>query len=199
MNNSLRELRQHQIVAGARSIVSSGGLEALTISKLEDQLEFSRGVITYHFKNKDEIVNAVLESALDEILSGASTEAQKGTTVPEKIHAILDAMIHGFIERTEAAHILISFWSRLPKDEEVRSRNAKLYAGYRDQVARVLGKARKNGEISASKSEISSIAALVVGIVIGTAMQFYFQPGAIEPRSVIKESAQAISMRLGFT
>jgi AcrR family transcriptional regulator len=155
-------------------------------------------VITYHFKNKDEIVTAVLESALEEIIAGASTEAQKGSTVSEKIHAILSAMIHGFIDRMEAAQILISFWGRISKDENVAEMNAKLYADYRSQVARVLGRARKSGEIEASKAQISAIAALIVGVVIGVAMQYYFQPGAIDPDAVIEESARSISIRLGL-
>jgi AcrR family transcriptional regulator len=198
LNNSLRELRREQIIAVARSLVSKGGLETLTISKLEEQLDFSRGVITYHFKNKDDIVTAVLESALEEIIEGASAQAQKGVNIADKIHAILYAMIHGFLERAEAGQILISFWSRIPKDKNVTKMNAKLYAGYRKQVARVLGKARKDGELTISNKQISAISALIVGIVIGVAMQVYFQPGAIDMDAIIDESARSISTRLGL-
>ena len=198
MNNALRDLRREQIIGAARSLVSNGGLEALTISKLEDQLDFSRGVITYHFKGKDEIVMAVLHSALDDIVEGASNRVQKRITVEEKIHAILTGMIQGFIEETEAAQIMVSFWSRIPKDDQVTDMNAKLYDSYRSQVARVLGKARKNKEIKATKAQIDAISALVVGIVIGVAMQVYFQPDSVDPGTIIAESAAAISLRLSI-
>jgi TetR/AcrR family transcriptional regulator, fatty acid metabolism regulator protein len=198
MNNALRDLRRQQIIAAARGLVSAGGLEALTISKLEEQVDFSRGVITYHFKGKDEIVMAVLHSALDEIVEGATHLAQKGVNIREKIHAILTGMIQGFIEKSEAAQIMVSFWSRIPKDPEVTEMNAKLYDSYRSQVARVLGKARKSREITANKAQIDAISALVVGIVIGVAMQVYFQPASVDPSMIIKESAEAISLRLGL-
>ena len=196
MNNALRDLRQQQIVVAARSLVSTGGLEGLTISKLEEKLDFSRGVITYHFKGKDEIVMAVLHSALDEIVAGASTLTEKEVKVRDKISAILTGMIGGFIEKTEAAQIMVSFWSRIPKDETVTQMNAALYSSYRNQVARVLGKARKNKEIEATKDQIDAISALVVGIVIGVAMQVYFAPESVNPQKIIEESAAAISLRL---
>ena len=198
MNNALRDLRRQQIIGAARSLVSGGGLEALTISKLEEQLDFSRGVITYHFKGKDEIVMAVLHSALDDIVEGASDRVQKRVTVEEKIHAILTGMIQGFIEKTEAAQIMVSFWSRIPKDKQVTDMNAQLYQSYRSQVARLLGKARKNKEIKATKAQIDAISALVVGIVIGVAMQVYFQPESVDPGTIIAESAAAISLRLSI-
>src|SRR5205814_9753674 len=55
-SDSLRDLRRAQIVAAAREIVAGDGLESLTIGALEKRLGFSRGVITYHFRDKDEIV-----------------------------------------------------------------------------------------------------------------------------------------------
>src|SRR5215813_330652 len=99
---TLRELRRGQIVAVARKIVADEGLEALTIGSLEARLAFSRGVITYHFQNKDDIVHAVLESAIEEINAGTASQAAAGTTNEERLRGTLRTYIRGFIEHVEA-------------------------------------------------------------------------------------------------
>ena len=57
---TVRDLRRAQIIAAARAIVCRDGLDALTIGALEQKLAFTRGVITYHFAGKDDIVRALL-------------------------------------------------------------------------------------------------------------------------------------------
>src|ERR1700722_2409301 len=76
--DSVRDLRRGQILTAARRLVAEHGLEALTIGALEDRLAFTRGVITYHFANKDEIVRAVFASAIDEIDASVRREVEGG-------------------------------------------------------------------------------------------------------------------------
>ena len=99
---TLRELRRGQIVAIARKIVAEEGLEALTIGSLEARLAFSRGVITYHFQNKDDIVHAVLESAIDEINAGTAAQLAPNMSADEKLKTALRTYIRGFVEHVEA-------------------------------------------------------------------------------------------------
>src|SRR5207249_7078413 len=106
---SVRDLRRAQIVAAARALVARGGLEALTVSALEKRLRFTRGVITYHFRGKDEIVRAVLASAVDEIDRATAEEVQASLDFAAKLEAVLRTKVRGFLENREAAHVLLSF------------------------------------------------------------------------------------------
>src|SRR5438270_10147310 len=136
--SSLRDFRRGEIVAAAREIVATSGLEALTIGALEKRLAFTRGVITYHFDDKDEIVDAVLASALQEIDAATHAEVAQGNTALEKITAVLRANLHGFLEHREAGVILLSFWGRLGSDPKARKANARLYDVYRERTLSVL-------------------------------------------------------------
>ena len=78
--DSIRDLRRGQIVTAARRLVAEQGLEALTIGALEDRVSFTRGVITSHFANKDEIVQAVFASAIDEIDAAVRRAVEGGST-----------------------------------------------------------------------------------------------------------------------
>jgi len=192
---STRALRRGQIVEAARSLVAESGLDALTYSALEARVGLSRGVLTYHFRNKDEIVLAVLESAVTEIDRALLDAVRLHAPFPEQVRAVLQAVVHGYLDHPEAGHILMSFWSRVHTDRRVRARNAELYDNYRRMSRLLIETGQQAGVFADAPAE--PLAALMVGIVIGIATQFYFDPGAIDPDAVVDEATRAVLARLG--
>jgi AcrR family transcriptional regulator len=181
--DDLRSLRRNQIVSAARAIVARGGLEALTFAELEQQLGYTRGVVTYHFKNKDEIVDALLASAVDEIDAATRAEIAAAHTRGERAGAVVRAVVRGFLTRVEAMRVLVAFWGRLHSDSRIRAANARLYARYRRDAEQLLGCN-------------AATATLIVGIVIGIASQAYFEPGAIDVDAAIEEASRILALRL---
>jgi AcrR family transcriptional regulator len=194
LSETVRDFRRAQIVAAARRIVAEQGLEALTFGALEEQLAFTRGVITYHFASKDEIVRAVFASAIGEIDAAVQSEVEAGATIDEKVRAVLRANVRGFVDRAEAGRVILSFWGRLSADPEVRRLNAELYARYRARSTKLLKRARDAGEIA--KIDPATMGALLVALVLGIATQHYFEPGAIDVDAAIEEAARTVSARL---
>ena len=191
---SLRELRRGQIVAVARKIVAEEGLESLTIGALEGRLEFSRGVITYHFANKEDIVHAVLDSAIAEIDAATLAELKGAPSLEDKVRAMLRSNIRGFVEHAEAARILLSFWGRLGSDKRIKKTNATLYAGYRKGAARLLEAGRAQGKWA--DLDVDGMAALMVGIVIGIATQVHFDKTSIDWERALDEAMKTVAARL---
>src|SRR5947209_16985529 len=185
-SDSLRDLRRAQIVSAARELVAGDGLESLTIGALEKRLGFSRGVITYHFRDKDEIVEAVLESALHEIDRATQQEVEAGSTPEEKVRAILRANLHGFLGHREAGIILLSFWGRLGSDPKARKANARLYDVYRERTLSILN----SGDFRFVDQP--SLATVIVGLVLGIASQMYFEPGSIDPEGALNEATRCV-------
>jgi AcrR family transcriptional regulator len=192
---TLRELRRGQIVAVARKIVADEGLEALTIGSLEARLAFSRGVITYHFQNKEDIVHAVLESAIEEINAGIDSHLGSNLSSEEKLRTMLKMYVRGFLEHVEATRILLSFWGRISSDKRARKANANLYAAYRKGMAQLVDSGKSSGEFAADV-HVDAVAAALVGVIVGIAMQSYFEKGAIDADAAIEEAAQAAIARL---
>ena len=192
---TLRELRRGQIVAVARKIVADEGLEALTIGSLEARLAFSRGVITYHFQNKDDIVHAVLESAIEEINAGIDAQLGANLGYEEKLRTMLKMYVRGFLEHVEATRILLSFWGRISSDKRARKANANLYAACRKGMAQLVESGKEAGDFAAD-ANVEAVAAALVGVVVGIAMQSYFEKGAIDADAAIEEATQAALARL---
>lgn len=189
-DGAVRQLRRGQIVAAARALVARRGLEALTIGALEEELSLSRGLITYHFDGKEEIVEAVLASALEEIDSGTLAQLQKSASVEERLRAVVRSKIDGFLSHPEASRVLLSFWGRLSGDPRARKTNARLYVEYRKQSAKLLRAA------GAPARSIEPLAALLVGLVLGIVLQELFDPGAVDAAAAAEEAVQVVLARL---
>jgi AcrR family transcriptional regulator len=67
-NNSIdvSGIRRRQIIGAVRQIIARDGIDAVTIANIATELGTSRGVVIYHFKNKDEILHEVLVSAMQD-------------------------------------------------------------------------------------------------------------------------------------
>jgi len=192
--DSVRDLRRGQIVTAARRLVAEQGLEALTIGALEDRVSFTRGVITYHFANKDEIVQAVFASAIDEIDAAVRRAVEGGSTVEDKVRAVLRGNVRGFVDSEVAGRVLLSFWGRLSSDPVVRKLNADLYAKYRRRAAKLLRTARAEGLVGPVDPAV--MGALLVAIVLGIATQHYFEPGSIDVDAAVEEATKTVMARL---
>lgn len=162
----------------------------MTIAQLESRLGFSRGVITYHFTNKDEIVEAVLQSATREIggLTEARLDAEKSAL--ERIKVAMRATVEGYLTHVEAGQILLSFWGRLGRDPRARKINADLYVAYRREVGKLIEEAIRTKAIA--KVEVEDLAATIVGVVLGIVTQAYFDKDAIDPLRTVELAADRL-------
>lgn len=190
MASAVRQLRRAQIISAARAVVARDGLDALTFKALEGELDFTRGVITYHFKNKDAIVSAVLESALDEIDTATLAAVQAEGAPADQLAAAIRATIAGFIENIEAGKILLAFWARIHSDPSVRARNARLYATYRGRSSVLLQEGIDQGVFR--PVDVPQTATLIVGVIIGVVTQEYFDAGHIEWRTASEAAIDTV-------
>lgn len=191
---SVRELRRAQILRAARALVASEGLPALTIAKLENRLEFSRGVITYHFRDKEELVEALLESAIGEIDEAIFQEVASHGNVGEKLRGVMRTTVTGFLAHREAAHILFSFWGQISSNERLAKLNADLYERYRSHSTALLEAGENEGKFR--RTDNKALAALMVGIVIGIVTQVWFDPDAIDPEATVEEATRMLLTHL---
>src|SRR5262249_5563885 len=152
-------------------------------------------VITYHFEGKDEIIDAVLDSAIEEIDRANKIEAEAAAGIEGKIRSAVVATVLGFVEHKEAGAILMSFWSRIPKDARVTKLNAALFQRYRRRAGKLIAEGQKQG-VFKSEVSVENIAALMVGAVIGIATQVYFEPKAIDPEAAAELAGAAVLDRL---
>ena len=194
---TVRDLRRAQILAAARQLIAEGGIEALTFGTLEQRLAFTRGVITYHFRDKSDILAAALQSAIAELDRATFARVDAHADFPGKVHAALHTKVVGFLESAEARAILISFWSRLGSDPESAALNARFFASWRHQAAHLVRQGQESGEIEFGV-DIPALATLLVGAVLGIVLQRTFSPDGVDVEACVAASAAQFLHACGY-
>lgn len=190
-----RARTRDEIIKEARALVALGGLQALTIGALEQRLAFTRGAITHHFANKDEIVEAVLASALAEIDAATETSVMAGESFADKLEAVLRSKIEGFVRKPEATAVILAFWGGIQSDPRAAERNAVLFSRYRRQAATLIELGVEQGVVRRDVDG-QAAAVLMVGVVIGVVTQAFFTPGEVDVDSVVRVAALVMARGL---
>lgn len=188
---TVRDLRRHQIVAAARALVAEQGLEALTFAALEQRLHFTRGVITWHFENKDAILRAVLEAAIADVDRAALAAIRAEAPLVERARAVVREMVHAWLGASDAVPVLISFWGRQGADPEAAALNAGLYARYRAWAAGLIREGQARGELRPG-TDPEAAGAVLVSLVLGLTLQHRFAAGGLDLEAAVAAAGDAV-------
>ncbi len=185
----LRDVRRAEILAAARRLIAEQGLEALTFSALEARLSFTRGVITYHFDNKADIIGAVLKDVVAEIDAATYGPMTPSDDLHTAVKAVMAGMIGGFSSNRETSAVLISYWSQGPRDGGLHS---ELFARYRRHSSRLVQRA--TGKLDPVATQ--ALASVMVAVVIGSVLQLYLSEGFAPLEAVVEEAVATVYARL---
>jgi AcrR family transcriptional regulator len=185
--SGVRELRRGQIVAAARGLVAEGGLDALTFAALEQVLGFTRGVITWHFRDKDEVVRAVFDDAVAAIDRTVLAAVRAEATPTDRVRAVVREMVRGWLGATDAGAVLVAYWGRLGSDLDLARLNAALYGRYREATAELVRSGQARGAFD-PHVDADTVAALLVSLVIGVGLQASFERAAGSDRFALERA-----------
>jgi AcrR family transcriptional regulator len=186
---TVRDFRRAQILRAAREVVSAGGLQALTYARLESKLAFTRGVITHHFRNKAEIVEAMLRSAVREIDQATLQAVTETQDAEERLRRTIAYNVNGFLDRRDSAKVLISFVGQAQRDPQIAAFTDSFLARWRRWTAAMLQAGVSEGTFRVHDSE--ALAAVMVGQILGIVVQELTAPGSIEVERSVEAACDA--------
>ena len=101
------EVRKNEILDIANSLFSYKGYDHTSISDILEQAGIAKGTLYYHFKSKEEIMNAIIERILVGMLDKAKNIAQDGSlSVHEKLlYAVMSLHLDEGTEQGIMDHI----------------------------------------------------------------------------------------------
>lgn len=87
-NESIKEdIIQEQILLAAKQLFQVHGLRKVTMDDVAKAIGKARSSLYYYYKSKDEILAAVIEAEIREMLTGIAHATDQVQTSEEKIHA----------------------------------------------------------------------------------------------------------------
>lgn len=160
-NIDVGSIRRKQIVMAVRQIIARDGLEAVTIANIATELGTSRGVVVYHFSNKEAILHEVLASAMTDADSSA-LRFERGTTDNRNFAELISQVAKLAKGSSDWWRIYFAFLSQAHVNKFYRDALAWSDERYREALSKKLGDEKR--------------AAIVLSLMKGLAMQASVSP-----------------------
>jgi len=153
--------RQSEILKMAIDIIDSNGIQGFTIKNLSHSLGLTEAAIYRHFKSKLEILTAILDIFIDNLLSFSQTIISLKLSSIEKIKRIYKQLSEMFMKNP--AYVSVIFAEEIFKNDELLSAKVEKILDINNETfISIIEQGQKNNEITkAVKSQELSL--IIVG------------------------------------
>ncbi len=100
--------RQHQIIEAAQNLITSKGMEFLTIDAIAEQVGFTEGAIYKHFRSKRAILTLLIDSIEQNLMDTLINSKQLGDSCLDHLARILENHLNDVEDRRAVSFMIIS-------------------------------------------------------------------------------------------
>jgi len=178
----VRAMRREQILDAMEPLVARQGWEQTTFAEICRAAGISNRVLTYHFKDKDDLLFAVFERMVRRVRENFEPLLPEGTPVAER----LAFMLHNASGRHEKQQLSLLFLHLMAQAAVRPEIAARLHDLFREQRARLgedLARDAAAGRIRDDDPE--SAAALIQSLLLGVMLNRSVFGIAIPPERVL--------------
>lgn len=153
------------MIAGAAcAAIARHGLDAVTLAAVGEEANCTTGTITHYFPDKDAVLIAALEHAIDTMNRRMKHKLERNTE--DVIGFLSEALPLGRSGRAETK-VWYSFWSRAMHDAELEPLQRSMHKRWRAKVDRLLEAMVERGEITLAnglEDEAEALCAVINGV-----------------------------------
>jgi len=172
----IEEKRRSQIVDIAIQTIATEGFSQASLAEIARKAGISKGVISYHFDGKEELVEEILRSLLRKPADFVKERVSRAETAVERLRAYVEANFD-FMKANRVGYVaLVDLWGQ--RDSGRNSLNADAYEPSRHYLAHILEEGQRRGEMRAFP--LMPTASLIQGAIDGVMLQWVFDEKAID-------------------
>jgi AcrR family transcriptional regulator len=157
--------RRQQIITAAERLLARKGWTATTFADICKEAGISNGVLTYHFKDKDEILLAVLEKASQTSNDRFFSMLQEQPSWHDKLNLIVRSSLSSTEEERELSKLNLHLLSLAAQRPEIAQRLRQTYTSSMQRAQAEIEQAREQGQVK--RDNPAAVAAVIQMLVIG--------------------------------
>ena len=158
-------IRREQILAAAERLLARKGWAGTTFADICKEASISNGVLTYHFKDKDEILLAVLENVTRWYQDRFFNLLHEQTSWQDKLDLIVQSNFSSTEEQREMGLLNLHLLSLAAQRPEIGQRLRRMYATSLQGGQAEIEQAIEQGQVK--RRDPAAIAAVIQMLVIG--------------------------------
>jgi AcrR family transcriptional regulator len=174
----IEEARRRQIVETAIQTIASQGFSQTSLAEIAREAGISKGVISYHFAGKEELVEEILRSLLRQPAEFIKERVGQHETALDQLRAYIEANFEFMESHRDNYVALVDLWGRRGNSEKENSFNADAYEPSRHYLAHMLEAGRERGEFR--HLPVQATASLIQATIDGVMLQWVFDETSID-------------------
>ncbi len=131
-----KEQRREQVLAAAREVFVAEGFHAASMDTIAERAGVTKPVLYQHFPGKLDLYLALLDTAIDELVTGIGQAMRSTTDNNARVRATLNAYF-GFVDASDGAFRLF-FERDLRSDTQVNARVERAERAIAVQIAEII-------------------------------------------------------------
>ncbi len=172
---NIAQIRRDQIIDAAIRVMATKGWGETSIDEITSEAGVSRGLVSYHFKDKAELLSGVL-ARCQQASTDAITEALATTEdMVEQMNIINRASLNFVRDDPTIYEIFLHFTASARAHPELGDQIRDLYRGFRTTIARAIRRGQNAG-VFRNDIDSEAAAARQVGALTGFALQWLLDP-----------------------
>ncbi|MBS3809836.1 MAG: TetR/AcrR family transcriptional regulator [Desulfobacterales bacterium] len=169
--------RQH-IIESASRVIAELGYVNTSLADIAKEAEISKGVISYYFKGKDDLIEMLMARMMDDMHEFIKVRVNKRSTVLEKLRTYVTASLDFVYENSVKFKVISdlsvnAFWKS--HDHFFGQRT---YQRCRNFIEKILSEGQENGEFG--QFNVLATAAVIQGAIDGLALQWIVEPDNVD-------------------
>ncbi len=178
----IKDKRKQQLINATIDSIAKRGLTETTITHISKGAGMSRGIINFYFTSKEMMMQAVLDSLMNEYDSFWQTAADRQKSDPKaELEAILAAHFDKKLCQPKRLKVLSAFWGHAASHAVYRERIEASDAALRDKVSALWARISPNGYQS------DAFARQLHAMIRGLWLSFLMAPQAVKREDLAAE------------
>ncbi len=169
------EVSRRSVVEAAVRALAQQGFANTSVSDIAHSAGMSKGVVHYHFANKDDLIARVLEHCSSVVRERARAAWELGGTPTERIRRLLREAWLIRREGIPEIRVIMDLMAQAVHDPHLRGAVAKMMQTSRAQIVEEFTRSFESMGIC-SKVAPPAIARILLGSLDGLCLQHFFDP-----------------------
>lgn len=170
------DTRRRQILEGLLKAVGEHGLQHCNMTDVAEAAGVSRGILHYYFKNKDEMIGALVTYVKESYLPDFHDQTKQIDDPKEQLNKSLWYPVQTFGQGgATLAKVWIEFWGLAAHNPDVHQFILDAQAALRTHFLGIL-RAGIAGGIFSNKIKPEKLASVILAALEGLVLQWHFNP-----------------------
>lgn len=160
-------------------IIASEGVEGVTFAKVSGKAGLSRGLCSYHFENKEQLMLEALRTLYAQYERAWRSALTKSDDAPERrLLSVIEVLLSPPIADPKALAVLVAYYGVAPHRDIYLELFTESDLAYEESIEKVMREMADDQEVIHGMS-LRAIAVMLTSMIDGIHLQYLIAPGRL--------------------